>query len=357
MSGPRVLLVLGASAGWSRGILRGFSGAAREQGWNLLHYQPAWTDLRWLADVWKPAAAVLGPEVEGAWPPSLETGVRVSVNADRTAEGVTSVFLDEKQIAAEVFAHFAAKGLNDLTSFRFDHSPFAIARERAFRDVVAAAGIRLAHGWWPDGANASGGGEDPAALVAWLGQLPKPCGVFACCDAWATVVARYARLCELRVPEDISIVGVDNDAIECELSVPPLSSVIVPWQSLGRHAAALVAAGLAGKAAPAERVVVKPGHVVARRSSDALAIQDALVARAVRWIREHASGRLTVPRWRARWRRAAADSSAASTPSSVAPSSTKFAGPGSRRPSACSPAPRKDWPTWREPAASRAQGS
>ena len=291
---PRVLLVLGASAGWSRGILRGFSSVAHEQGWNLLHYNPAWTDLTWLADVWKPAAVVLGPQVEGAWPAPSETTVHVSVNADRTPEGVPSVFLDERQIAVEVFEHFLSKGLQDLTTFRFDRSPFAIARERAFRDVVAGAGIRLAQGWQPDGPTPSAGGEDPAALAAWLGHLPKPCGVFACCDAWATVVARYARLCELRVPEDVSIVGVDNDAIECELSVPPLSSVIVPWQTIGRQAASLVVLGLAGKSA-AGPIVVKPGHVMARRSSDALAIEDAMVARAVRWIREHAHGPVTVP--------------------------------------------------------------
>lgn len=294
MIGPRVLIVLGPSGAWSRGILRGFSAVAHEHGWNLLHYHPT-ADLEWLARVWGPAATVLGPEVAGAWPSALCSGIAVSVNADRSTEGVASVCLNEERIATVALEHLRAKGLRQMTTFRFDQSPFAVARERAFLKAATASGVRVVEGWWSQRADPSPAHEDPAAMASWLRDLPKPCGVFACCDAWARVVARYARAADLRVPEDVSIVGVDNDAIECELTAPPLSSVVVPWQSVGRHAAQLVRLALSGERISGRRIVIAPADVMTRRSSDALAIEDAVVARAVHWIHQHSNRSLTVP--------------------------------------------------------------
>src|SRR5262249_23447007 len=137
--------------------------------------------------------------------------------------------------------------------------------------------------------------EVPAAMVAWLRSLPRPCGVFACCDSWARIVARLAQVAGLRVPEDVAIVGADNDSVECELSTPPLSSVTIPWRRVGEEAAGLVRRALAGAAIGGRRIVVAPGHVVVRRSTDVLAIQDRIAAAAVAWIRDHAQGRVSVP--------------------------------------------------------------
>jgi LacI family transcriptional regulator len=97
------------------------------------------------------------------------------------------------------------------------------------------------------------------------------------------------------VPEDLALIGVDDDAMECELTTPPLSSVAVPWHAMGQSAARLLHSALIGASVAGKRVVIPPLDVVARRSSDVLAIDDPLVASAVAWIHEHASRRLTVP--------------------------------------------------------------
>jgi LacI family transcriptional regulator len=124
--------------------------------------------------------------------------------------------------------------------------------------------------------------------------LPKPCGIFTCTDGWARTVARYALAANIRVPEDVALVGADNDVLECELMSPPLSSVMIPWHEIGRKAAGLVQLALAGKAIRGQRSSVAPIEVVARRSSDVFAVSDPLVAEAVRWIRGNANRRLTV---------------------------------------------------------------
>jgi LacI family transcriptional regulator len=183
-----------------------------------------------------------------------------------------------------------------VSVFRFDRAPFGIARERAFCDAAQRADVRVAPGWWSGGGALAPEQEDPRAIVSWLAQLPKPCGVFACCDAWARVVARYAAVARILVPEDIAIVGVDDDRVECELASPGLSSVAVPWSLIGQQAAQLVARGLSGIDITSRLERVSPLGVVARQSSDVLAIDDVLVRNAVLWIQSHVSERLTVPR-------------------------------------------------------------
>jgi LacI family transcriptional regulator len=294
MKGPRVLVVLNTDAAWSRGILQGFMATAHERGWELLHYHPN-ADLGWLAEEWTPAAALFGPELPAAKLARLESCPIVSVNADRSAQGIASVTLDEQRIGLLAFQHLRARGFRHVSSFRFESSPFAVARERAFFANAATAQLAVAPGWWRDGVVPPRSLEDPVGLLAWLRALPRPCGVFTCTDSWGRVVARYARAAGLRVPEDIALVGVDNDVVECELISPPLSSVAIPWRSLGEQAAALVQLALTGSDISRQQIVISPVDVVTRRSSDALAVDDPLTAQAVTWIRAHADVRLTVP--------------------------------------------------------------
>jgi LacI family transcriptional regulator len=293
MSSPRVLVALGMDAGWCRGILRGFMGAAHERGWTLLHYDHP-SDLDWLANEWSPSAAVIGPGLGPEAVARLSPAALVSVTVDRSMDDIASVCLDEEGIAALALEHLLAMRLRHVTTFRFDESPFAVARERAFVEQARAVGAEVAPGWGSQDFSPLDRGERPEAMVAWLRALPKPCGIFTCTDSWGRVVARYAREASLRVPEDLALVGADNDVLECELISPPLSSVMIPWEEVGRNAATLVRLALGNQRIARRRVVVSPVTVVARRSSDVLAVDDALVATAVAWIRDHADRRLTV---------------------------------------------------------------
>jgi LacI family transcriptional regulator len=294
MKTPRVLLLLGTDGEWSRGILRGFTAVAQERDWMLLHYPPC-SNLSWLMEAQAPDVAVLGPGFSAADCARLAPAALVSVTVDRTADGIASVCPDEEGIAALAAEHLLATGLRHVTTFRYDESAFAVARERAFIEHAQAGGAESFPGWGGNHFRAAERAENPTKMMTWLRGLPKPCGIFTCTDGWARPVARYALQAGLRVPEDLALVGAGNDALECELISPPLSSVIIPWQELGRNAAALVRSALANRPIAGTRAMVAPIGVASRRSSDSLAVQDPLVADAVRWIRAHAGRRLTVP--------------------------------------------------------------
>ncbi len=293
MIAPRVLVLLGTEAAWSRGVLRGFMTIAHERDWTLLHYDPG-SDLKWVAREWAPTAVVFGPELEPAALARLSPAALISVTVDRSESGIASVCLDEEGIAALALEHLITRGFRRVSTFRYDESPFAVAREHAFVERARAAGLDVTAGWGNGDYTRSERQERPAAMVAWLRSLPKPCGVFTSTDGWARAVARYAREAGLRVPEDVALVGADNNVLGCELLSPPLSSVIIPWNDVGRQAATLVRLALSKQPIAGRRVVVSPLTVAARRSSDVLAVNDVLVARAVTWIREHADRRLTV---------------------------------------------------------------
>jgi LacI family transcriptional regulator len=291
---PRVLAILNMGTAWSRGVLRGFMAAAHERRWTVLHYPPP-VDLAALVQRFAPSVILIGPD-SGKVPSAIRAAIPVvSVALDLGSEGVVSVYPDEERIGVLALEHLMATGLRQVSTFCLDGSEFGLARSRAFVARAQKAGARVAVGWGSEGAPSPGRGEDAEGIISWLLGLPKPCGVFTCADHWARIVARYIRLAGLRVPDDIALVGVDNDLVECELLAPALSSVMVPWTELGNHAARLVQRLINGQRIERQRWLVPPLGVAPRRSTEVFAIEDALVAHAVRWIRQNAHQHLNVP--------------------------------------------------------------
>ncbi len=135
---------------------------------------------------------------------------------------------------------------------------------------------------------------DHEPLADWLAQLPKPLGVMAVHDQYGVEVVQLCGRFGLRVPEDVAIVGVDNDDMACELCFPPLSSVETSSTLVGYRAAEMLDAMIRDGQPGFREVPLPPTRVVARASSDILAVEDDGVAAAVRFIRAHADKPLNV---------------------------------------------------------------
>ncbi|MGC4030148.1 MAG: substrate-binding domain-containing protein [Tepidisphaeraceae bacterium] len=126
--------------------------------------------------------------------------------------------------------------------------------------------------------------------IAWLRSLPKPIGIFAADDMLAHDLAEACREADIGVPEDVAIIGVNNDDLLCESAWPPLSSVEVDFSRMGYLAAKTLDRLLSGeKLRKAERLIeLPPIRVQQRMSTDVLATTQRDLADAVRFIREHA---------------------------------------------------------------------
>ena len=125
-------------------------------------------------------------------------------------------------------------------------------------------------------------------VADWVAALPKPVGILACTDQLGFWLLDACRRVGSAVPEEVAVVGVENDETLCQLATPRLSSVAFDGVRVGYESAALLDRLMRGEQPPQEPLVVPPRGIVVRQSSDIVAIDDAAVAAALRFIREHA---------------------------------------------------------------------
>jgi LacI family transcriptional regulator len=125
-------------------------------------------------------------------------------------------------------------------------------------------------------------------LQNWLRSLIKPVGIMACNDVRGRQILDICLLNELKVPEEVAVIGVDNDDLLCDLADPPLSSVGFNAEQAGYRAAEHLAKLMQERSQRRELILVEPLRVVTRRSTDVIAVEDEQVAGAIRFIRDNA---------------------------------------------------------------------
>jgi LacI family transcriptional regulator len=132
------------------------------------------------------------------------------------------------------------------------------------------------------------------ALVRWLKGLPKPVGIMACNDMRAHQILSAAHAASILVPEEVAVLGANNEPIRCELAYPPLSSVCPNAFQSGYKAAETLTCLMARRQPESLNLRIEPLGVATRPSTDVLAIDDRSVATALSYIRQRACGKLSV---------------------------------------------------------------
>jgi LacI family transcriptional regulator len=115
-------------------------------------------------------------------------------------------------------------------------------------------------------------------LEDWLATLEPPVGVMASTDLRAGMVLDACQRLSLRVPEDVAVIGVDNDPVACEFRAPRLSSVSRNDYEVGFRAAEFLHRLIQGEPMEKPVILVPPDGVVSRRSTEVLAVEDPLIA-------------------------------------------------------------------------------
>ncbi|HEY3322849.1 MAG TPA: DNA-binding transcriptional regulator [Planctomycetota bacterium] len=124
-------------------------------------------------------------------------------------------------------------------------------------------------------------------LAPWLVSLPRPVGVMAYNDLIARHIAEACLLAKLAVPQEVAVIGVDNDDLVCELATPPLSSIDVNGTRQGFLAATLLNQWMRGRPSKPVRHLISPARLVPRQSTNIVAVSDPVVARAMAFILAH----------------------------------------------------------------------
>jgi LacI family transcriptional regulator len=290
MTSPRqVALLIETSNAYGRGLLRGVKAYSDAHGpWrlSLAEHGRGEVSPTELAD-WKGHGVIA--RVENARVAEVvRSCVRpaVDVSAARLLPEVPWVETDDAAVARLAADHLLERGLRHFGycgDGRFNWSRW---RGEHFVRYLAEAGHACHAGPSPRR------GDDE--LSEWVRSLPRPAGILACYDIRAREVLAACRSAGVAVPDEIAVIGVDDDDLLCELCDPPLSSVRPNTRHTGWVAAELLDEWMAGRPGRPEAHLIPPLGVTTRRSTDMLAVEDADLAAAVRFIRENACAGITV---------------------------------------------------------------
>lgn len=219
----------------------------------------------------------------------------VDLSAARLVEGIPWVETDNKAIAKMAADHLLENGFVNfgfLGEAGFNWSQW---RGVEFQSYLQSKGFEcdfhefeLATSTdysWP---------SEVRLLKKWIHQLPKPTGVFAAYDIAAHRLLEACREEEIAVPEQVAVVGVDNDRMICEICYPTLTSIEPASYETGFQAAKMLEDLLQGRSVSTEGVFFGPVAIQERLSTDTVAVSDPIVAKALWYIRENAIFNATV---------------------------------------------------------------
>jgi LacI family transcriptional regulator len=205
------------------------------------------------------------------------------------------VHVNNRSIAAMAAQHFLERGLRHFAFFGIEHENWSEERYAAYCHTVGQVPSQVPIYEQPrDPTGARSWERSENRLAAWVAALPKPVGVMVCSDQRGPPLLEACRRAGLSVPDEVAVVGVDNDEPLCDVCNPPLSSVEPGHPSVGYKAAELLDRLLQGGPVPANPQLVEPDGIVPRLSTDTLFVEDAALRNALRLIRERALDGLSV---------------------------------------------------------------
>jgi len=291
----KVLLLVDTSIKFGRELLLGVAECSRLHGsWVLYHNLPSYrkkNDSRMSSSRLKEfdGAIVFDLAVHSRlFEEIIKAGMPAVVKSMREKiPGLANIITDNEttgRMAAEHLLrcrlrHFAYCGLDDIYWSR--------ERGKSFSKRLKEAGFETYFYKQPKTELQRLWENEQIIIADWLKSLPKPVGLMACSDGRGQGVIEACKIAGLCVPDDVAVIGVDNDDMVCELCHTPLSSIDRNTKKVGCRSAELLDKFMSGEKMSDQAVILRPTHIVTRQSTDILAIKDSEVIKAVRFIRQH----------------------------------------------------------------------
>lgn len=287
----RIGLALSYSFSFYRGVARGIHEYAETRpGWLFSMIAPDKRSLRWRADHIDGLLAGISAAATNRACSRWRCPV-VNVSSVLWGLRFPRVGVDNRAVGELAAAHFLDLGLRHFAFVGHPGWYFSVTRQEAFQHALQQAGFESIEYHSQADKQFDSLANQPLLtlrVIPWLKRLPKPVGIFTPNDLWGLQLTELCGQAKVRIPDEVAILGVDDDDLLCEVARPQLSSVRLPSRQIGMEAAALLERLLSGKKAPKEPILLAPLGVTNRKSTDVLAINDEDVVAAARFIRNHA---------------------------------------------------------------------
>jgi len=219
----------------------------------------------------------------------LKAGVPViNVSAKYEIPQIQTIVSDDHMVGTIAAEHLLDLGLKSLAYCGHSGFGFSHLRGDGFAEAARKAGAECSRCERPYGRGGKEWAKWSDRMGRWIWSLKKPVGIMAFTDAHAWRIQRVCRDIGMAIPEEVALVGVNNDSLIVNMCQPALSSVELNAVRIGYEAAEMLDGLIHRRHTPDFRKLVDPVGIVARGSSDIEAIEDTQIARALRFIKEHA---------------------------------------------------------------------
>jgi len=291
---PKVILLVETSRGYGRDLLRGIAKYSRLHGPWIFYREPGGLK-RALPRLksWGATGMITrdSRRIQEVIAIGVPTIVAVHYKSLPDVPVIDTNPINIGKMAAE---HLLNRGFRSFGYCGFDDMHWSEMRGKIFGQSVEEAGFDIYFYEQPKSKSKREWQNEQGILSNWLKSLPKPVGIMACNDDRGQHITEACKTAGLRIPDEVAVVGVDNDELVCDLTEPPLSSVALNIEKGGYEAAELLDHLMSGKKIATRKIIVEPMRVVGRQSTDVLAIEDPMVSEALRFIRGNAKRAIQV---------------------------------------------------------------
>lgn len=300
MEEKQIALLIETSTSWGTDIVKGVADYARDHANWYFHIEPRgkFEHLK-LPKNWHGDGIIARVTYEGLAQAIIESECpAVNVSWYTFGSEHIPICTTDVQAAGEMIAqYFLGRGFRSFGYCGPVNRPayvdrFGAAYVHALREAGHECARFLEQAGEPD--SAIDWEDRTARLRAWVVDLPKPAAVLAFSDVGGRRVAEACRKENLAVPEEIALIGGEHDDLACEITRPPLSSIDLAPHRIGWEAAKLLDGLMSGEAPPGEAVRIPPARILSRLSTDTLAVDDLVVADAMRFIEENIGNPISV---------------------------------------------------------------
>jgi LacI family transcriptional regulator len=213
------------------------------------------------------------------------------VNISGTLEHtpVPRVSLDNRLVGQLAAEHLVERGFREFGYYGLRNVAYSNVRGETFEARLREAGFRSASLLMPPTYRAKGlqWHDQQRRLVKWLQRLPTPVGLLAVTDYRAREVLDACRQIGLRVPQQVAVIGVDNEEVICVHVQPQLTSIARNNQQEGYHAATILDQLIQGKPVSSAEEVIPPLGIVPRESTQTVAFKDSRLCQAIEFLNKN----------------------------------------------------------------------